>query len=51
MNNIIEEENKIKDQLYYIENNKERSEMKKFNADPLRVCVKNEELFYRALNK
>lgn len=51
MNQVIKDENKIKDKLKYITNNREKSEMPAVNQDPLRVCVVNEELYFRALNK
>jgi hypothetical protein len=48
---VIEAENQIKEQLKYITNDHEKAAMPDINRDSLRVCVKNEELFYRALNK
>lgn len=51
MNNIIESENKIKEQLKYIETKEERAKVPAINLDSMKRCVKNEELFYRALHK
>lgn len=51
MISVIEAENQIKEQLKYITNDREKAEMPAINRNPLTQCVKNEELFYRALNK
>lgn len=46
---IIDSENKIKEQLKYIETQKERSTIAEVNANPLKRCVMNEMLYYRAI--
>lgn len=43
--------NKIKEQLKYIETQKERAKVPEINRDPMRRGVVNEELFYRAMAK
>ena len=48
---VIDSENKIKEQLKYIQTEKERAKVPEVNRDDLRRCVVNEQLFYRAMNK
>lgn len=48
---IMESENKIKEQLKYIQTNAERKKIPYINTDPLRAGVVNQQLFYRAMAK
>lgn len=44
---IMDSENKIKEQLKYIETEKERAKVPAINEDPMRRGVVNEQLWWR----